>query len=89
MLIALRPKQRTASGHGAKVTVRAGGKDRVQTYWPRQAYLGTGDPRLHFGLGAAERIERLEIAWTDGTRQEFTDLAADRVWTITQGGAIQ
>lgn len=89
VLIALKPKPKTASGHGAKVIVRAGGEDRVQTYWPRQAYLGTGDPRLHFGLGAADRIERLAVAWTDGTQQELTDIAADRVWTVTQGGSIR
>jgi hypothetical protein len=89
VLIALRPKPRTASGQGARVTVRAGGKDRVQTAWPRQAYLGTGDPRLHFGLGPAERVERVVVEWTDGTRQEFADLAVDRVWTIVQGGTIQ
>jgi hypothetical protein len=89
VLVALRARKRTASGHGARVTVRAGGVDHVQTNWPRSGYLGSGDPRLHFGLGGADRIERLEVVWPDGTKQEFRDLAADRVWTVEQGGSIQ
>ena len=88
-MLALRAKPRNASGQGAKVTLRAGGKDRIQTAWPRCGYLGEGDPRLHFGLGAADRIERLEIVWPDGSKQEFKDVAADRTLTVEQGGSIQ
>lgn len=89
VLLALKARRGTASGHGARVTVAAGGVERAQVLWPRSGYLGTGDPRLHFGLGAAERIERIEVAWPDGTTQRFEDLAAGRVYTITQGGSIQ
>ncbi len=89
VLVALTARAKTASGQGARVTVSAGGRDRVQHLWPRSGYLGSGDPRLHFGLGEADRIDRLEVAWTDGTKQTFTDLAPDRVYAVTQGGSIQ
>jgi hypothetical protein len=48
-------------------------------------YLGQHDPREHFGLGAATKVDRLEVTWADGTVTTRTDLAADRVWRIEQG----
>jgi hypothetical protein len=89
VLVALRAKPRNASGQGAKVTVVAGGKERTEVAWPRQGYITVGDPRVHFGLGAADRVERLEVVWPDGTKSEAKDLAADRVWTVVQGGSVQ
>jgi hypothetical protein len=89
VLVSLRAKPRTASGQGARVTVVAGGTSRTQFLWPRAGYLGSGDPRLHFGLGSTDRVTRLEVAWTDGTKQSFENLPADRVYTVTEGGSIQ
>ena len=89
VLIALKAKPHSASGQGARVTVRAGGKDHVQWAWPRCGYIGQGDPRLHFGLGDAAQIEHLEVVWPDGTKTESGGLAADRVWVAQQGGSVQ
>ncbi len=89
VLVSLAPKPRTASGQGAKVTVVAGGRTQMQFAWPRQGYLTSGDPRLHFGLGDAVRVERIEVEWTDGTKTTATDLAADRVWVARQGGDVR
>jgi hypothetical protein len=40
---------------------------------------------LHFGLGAATKIDKLEIKWPDGTVETFDVPAVDKVITITQG----
>ena len=39
---------------------------------------------LHFGLGAAERVERIEVRWPGGGVQELTDVAADQRLVIEQ-----
>jgi enediyne biosynthesis protein E4 len=63
----------TAAGHTQTDEVRAGG-----------SYLSQNDLRLHFGLGPAERVDRIEIEWPSGARQTLSGVAADRVVTIEE-----
>jgi hypothetical protein len=50
----------------------------------RISYLSQQDRRLHFGLGAAARVDRLEIRWPSGARQTVEGLAADRYHRIEE-----
>ncbi len=52
------------------------------------SYLSQSDLRLHFGLGRASTIDRIEVLWSDGTAQHFDHVAADRFYTLKQGGAL-
>jgi len=63
---------------GARVTVTAG--DRTSTRWisPHQSYLSSGDPRAHFGLGTASRVQRIEVLWPDGSRTVRTDVPVNQ-----------
>jgi hypothetical protein len=40
---------------------------------------------LHFGLGAATKVDKLEIQWPDGSKETFAVPAIDKAITITQG----
>jgi hypothetical protein len=71
--------------YGAEVSVVAGGRRRVGLVNPGQSYLCSSDPRVHFGLGDADRVERLGVAWPDGTAEEFAGRAADQVVTLRKG----
>ncbi len=48
-------------------------------------FASYNDPRLHFGLGAATKVDRLEIHWPNGATETFDVPGVDRVLTITQG----
>ena len=48
-------------------------------------YCSQNDMTLHFGLGAATKVDKLEIRWPDGSVEAFDVPAIDRVVTITQG----
>jgi len=48
-------------------------------------YCSQNDMTLHFGLGAATKVDKLEIKWPDGSVEAFDVSAIDRVVTITQG----
>ena len=74
-------------GIGATVTVEAGGQSQLRELIPYRGYLSSNEPMLHFGLGEASRIDSLRVRWPDGKEQEFTDLEANRVFTITEPGA--
>jgi hypothetical protein len=72
------------SAIGARVRITA--DDLVQTDEVRSggSYLSQNDLRLHFGLGTALRIARLEIDWPSGIHQVEKDLEVNRVVAITE-----
>ena len=47
------------------------------------SYLSSEDPRVHFGLGAATTLRELVVRWPDGRETRLTDVAADRLLTLT------
>jgi len=50
-------------------------------------YGSQNDLRLHFGLGAATKIDKLEVKWPDGKLEAIKVNGCDRVVTIIEGGA--
>src|SRR5262249_12579717 len=48
-------------------------------------YGSQNDPTVHFGLGALQRIDRLEVTWPGGLRETFPVPGVDRVLALVQG----
>ena len=48
-------------------------------------YCSQNDPALHFGLGAATKVDKLEIQWANGSVETFDVPAIDKSVTIIQG----
>ena len=67
-----------AHGHRRPREARPGGREQIQSVLPVNGYLSQGDDRLHFGVGAAEKVDLVEITWPDGKKQEMRDLKVDR-----------
>jgi hypothetical protein len=44
----------------------------------------SGDPRVHFGLGGARRVEKLEIWWPSGIHQTLRDVKRDQILTVRE-----
>jgi hypothetical protein len=45
---------------------------------PAYSYCASSDPRVHFGLGSIDRVERIRVIWPEGRTQEIEDVAADQ-----------
>ena len=71
--------------YGAEVAVQAGGRRRVGWINPGYSYVSSNDPRAHFGLGSATRVEAIEVIWPDGKAESFPDAAADQVLVLRRG----
>jgi hypothetical protein len=71
-------------GIGAQVEVRAGSNRQQHERTAGSGYLSQDDPRVHFGLGTAAKIEKLTITWPSGTKQVLENLPVDRVITIEE-----
>ncbi len=74
-------------GVGAKLTLTAGGRRQTADRFGGGGYQSAGSPRVHFGLGPATRVDRLEVAWPSGRIDVFEDLPADRAYRIVEDEA--
>jgi len=70
---------------GAVVTLRAGGRARRRMVQATAGFQSQGPLELHFGLGAAERVEALRVDWPSGASQEWTDLPVRRRIALREG----
>lgn len=50
-------------------------------------YASQNDLRLHFGVGAATKIDKFEVKWPDGKLEAINVSGCDRVVTIIEGEA--
>jgi enediyne biosynthesis protein E4 len=73
---------------GARVKVVAGELAQVDEVRSGGSYLSQNDLRLHFGLGKAERVDRVEIRWPSGKTEVLTNLAARSFYTVKEGEGI-
>ena len=76
------------SGIGTRLTLTAGGRRQVREVQSGSSYLAQNDLRAHFGLGGAERAERLEIRWPDGSNEVVENLPANHLVVVRQGKGI-
>jgi hypothetical protein len=76
------------SGIGTRLTLTTGERRQVREVQSGSSYLAQNDLRAHFGMGRAERAERLEIRWPDGTNEVVENLAANHRVTVRQGKGI-
>src|SRR6267154_1326454 len=72
-------------GIGAKITVRAGARTLVDEVRSGSSYISNNDMRVHFGLGAAVKIDGLQVRWPSGLLEEFGSLSADAIHTLKEG----
>jgi hypothetical protein len=52
------------------------------------SYASQNDMRLHFGLGAATKIDKLEVKRHDGTLENVSVRGCDRLLTIVEGKGV-
>ena len=71
-------------GLGAKVKITTGHGAQYNHATTTVGYNSSSDKRVHFGLGDATVIDRVEITWPSGRKQILTNVKADQVVTITQ-----
>ncbi len=74
---------------GAQVEIQVG-----TTRLRRQVVGGKGTGNqppqtLHFGLGPADRVDRLSISWPSGLHEDYHDIPADQLVTFVEGATLQ
>jgi hypothetical protein len=85
MFRAIDPALGGRDAYGAQIEFEAGGRKRVGWINPGSSYASSNDPRAHFGLGGATRIEGLHVLWPDGAGEDFPGIAADHLVILRRG----
>ena len=70
-------------GIGARVIVG----DQVRTMTSAVGYASSSHAGVHFGLGTATEVERLEVQWPSGTRQIVEKVQTNQVIEIKEPGS--
>jgi hypothetical protein len=84
--IVIRANGRTSNsfGLGAKVEVETLDKKQVKEINNDASYLSSNDIRLHFGLGKAKIVQRIEVLWPSGLRQVLKDVAVNQFLAVEE-----
>jgi enediyne biosynthesis protein E4 len=73
---------------GGKVFVTTNGVGQRGDVISGGSYGSSSDPRLHFGLGSATNLDKVEIQWPSGKREIVTVPGVDRILTVVEGRGI-
>ena len=71
-------------GIGARIEVVSGELVQVEEVRSGSSYLSQNDLRVYFGLGARDRVDRLEIRWPSGIVQTLEALSVNRVHRVEE-----
>lgn len=82
--VALKGRNSNRDGIGAYLEILAGGRKQVTERVAGSGYLSQNDGRVHFGLGAASKVDKLTVNWPSGHVQVLENVAADRVLTVEE-----
>ena len=74
---------------GARVVARVGERRQLRQVAAGSGFLSSSSRVLHFGLGAAERVEELEILWPSGERQVLRDVPVNQRIALREGAELE
>jgi hypothetical protein len=70
---------------GAKVFVTTGAVRQRADVYSGGSYGSSSDLRIHFGVGAASKIDTLEIDWPSGGKQIVSNPPLDQILVVAEG----
>jgi len=73
---------------GALVRIFYGGLSQSQMVKTGSSYLSQSELPLTFGLGQRDKIDRVQIEWPSGGREEFKNLSAGKTYQCTENKGL-
>jgi hypothetical protein len=84
LIVSLTGKAPNTLAIGAVVTVRVGERRLQRLVQSGSSYLSQDDMRLHFGLGAKETIDEIDVRWPDDSHTVRKNVPANQRITLAQ-----
>lgn len=89
LAIALQGDGPNRRGIGVTLVLTVGGRTQYLYHSPYRGFMSSMDDRAHFGLGAATRVDSLQVFWPDGRYQLLAGLEVDRLIVVRQADATE
>jgi hypothetical protein len=70
---------------GARIKVKVGGRTLADEVRSGSSFISNNDMRVHFGLGAATKIDSVEVRWQSGLTETFAKDSADKFNELKEG----
>ncbi len=80
------PKNRLALN--ARVKITTGQTTQMAEVRSGGSYLSESELPLHFGIGRASKIDKLEVIWQGGAQQVFTNIEPNHFFKLKQEGKL-
>ncbi len=71
-------------GLGTKIKISTAHGSQFNQATTAVGYNSSSDKRVHFGLGDAAVVDRIELAWPSGQKQVLTGVKADQVLIVIE-----
>lgn len=71
-------------GLGTKIKIRIKNDVQFNEATTAVGYSSSSDKRVHFGLGNATVIDKIELSWPTGIKQVLANVKADQVLTVVE-----
>ena len=85
LVLELEGVESNRDGIGAKVRVQAGDLVQYQEVASGYSFGNSNSLELEFGLGARQRVDRIDITWPSGQVDVYRDLEADQHLLLREG----
>ncbi len=72
----------------ARIKIVAKGLTQTDEIHSGGSYLSQNDLRVHFGLGQAAIIDKVEIRWPSGRFETLSSLPADQYYSVLEGQGV-
>jgi hypothetical protein len=76
------------SAIGTRVTVSVAGRRLIDEVRSGGSFCSQNDLRIHVGLGARTRADRIDAAWPSGGEESIADVDADQLIVIREGSGV-
>jgi enediyne biosynthesis protein E4 len=73
---------------GAVVRVSYEGQSQSRVVKGGSSYLSQSELPVTFGVGKRDKIERVQIEWPSGAKEEFRDLSAGKAYQCVEGKGV-
>ncbi len=73
---------------GATVYLTAGGIKQRGDVLSGGSFVSNNDPRVHFGLGDADKVDAVEIHWPSGLKERVNLPGVDKIFSVEEGKGV-
>ncbi|NMH88349.1 VCBS repeat-containing protein [Flavivirga algicola] len=87
--VTLKGPEKNKNGLGAKVYISSDTLEQYNELTLSRGFQSSVTPRLHFGLGKTESIDKVEVVWPNGSVSEIKNVKANQNLIIDFSSAIK